>query len=76
MSYFRHTLSNKGVQPDPKKLTAIQEMEPPKNRQELETLLGMVSDRVKFTNHCSHEKPVKEQLRVCMGLFTRQNSII
>ena len=22
-------------------------------------------------NHCSHEKPVKEQLKVCMGLFTR-----
>jgi len=30
VSYFGHVLSDKGVQPDPKKIAAIQEMEPPK----------------------------------------------
>ena len=37
-SCFGHELSDKGVQPDLKKIAAIQEMEPPRNRQELETL--------------------------------------
>ena len=32
-SYFGHILSDKGVQPGPKKVTAIQEMEPPQKRQ-------------------------------------------
>ena len=49
MSYFGHVLSDKGVQPDPKKIAAIQEMEPPRNKRELETLLGMVNYLAKFT---------------------------
>jgi len=59
-------LSDKGVQPDPKKVAAIQEMEPPRNRQELKTLLGMVNYLAKLTpnlaNHCTQEKPAKERL--------------
>jgi len=43
VSCFGHVLSDKGVQPDPKKTAAIQEMEPPRNKQELETLLEMVN---------------------------------
>jgi len=42
-------LSYKGVRPDPKEIAAIQEMEPPRNKQELETLLGMASCLAKFT---------------------------
>ena len=44
MSYFGYVLSDKEVQPDPKKNAAIQEMKPPN-----ETLLGMVSYLDKFT---------------------------
>ena len=40
VSYFGHTLSDKGVQPDPKKVAAIQEMEPPKSRQNLRPYSG------------------------------------
>ena len=47
--YFGHVLSDKGVQQDPKTIVAIQEMEPPRNNQELETLLGMVNYVAKFT---------------------------
>jgi len=35
VSFFGHELSDQGVQPDPKKIAAIQEMEPPRNKQEL-----------------------------------------
>ena len=49
VSYFGHVLSDKGVQPDPKKIAAIQEMEPPRDKHELETLLGMVNYLSKFT---------------------------
>ena len=49
MSYFGHVLSDKGVQPDPKKIAAIQEMEPPRDKHDLETLLGMVNYLSKFT---------------------------
>ena len=43
MSYFGQVLSNKGIQPDPKNIAAIQEMKPPINKQELEALLGIVN---------------------------------
>ena len=39
------------MQPDPKKIAAIQEMEPPRKKQELETLLGMVNYLAKFTTN-------------------------
>ena len=82
VSYFGHVLSDKGVQPDPKKIAAIQEMEPPRNKQELETLLGMVNYLAKFTpNLAETTSPMrsllKERFRVYMGLCTancfRQN---
>lgn len=64
MSYFRHSLSNKGVQPDPKNVAAIQELEPPKNRQELETLLGMVNYGAKFTpNLAKTTAPMRNLLK-------------
>ena len=49
VSYFGHLLSDKGVQPDPKKIAAIQDMEPPRDKHELETLLGMINHLSKFT---------------------------
>ena len=48
VSYSGHVLSNKGVQPNQKKIATIQDMEPPKDKQELETLLGMVNYLAKF----------------------------
>ena len=46
VTYFGHVLSGKGVQTDPKKSTAIQDKEPPKNKSEL---LGMIDYLEKFT---------------------------
>ena len=60
--FFGHILSDKGVQPDPKKVAAIQEMEPPKNRQELETILGMVNYLAKFTPNLAETTAPKRNL--------------
>ena len=63
VSYFGHVLSNKGVQPDPKKIAAIQDMEPPKDKQELEMLLGMVNYLAKFAPNLAE---VTEPLRMLL----------
>ena len=64
VSYFGHVLSDEGVQPDPKKVAAIQEMEPPRNKQELETLLGMVNYLAKFTpNLAETTAPMRNLLK-------------
>ena len=63
VSYFGHVLSDKGV-PDPKKIAAIQEMKPPRNKQELETLLGMVNYLAKFTlNLAETTAPMRSLLK-------------
>lgn len=43
VSYSGHTLSHEGLKPDPQKVRAIQDMTPPQNKAELETVLGMVN---------------------------------
>ena len=64
MSYFGHVLSDKGVQPNSKKTAAIQEMEPPRNKQELKTLLGMVNYLAKFTpNLAETTAPMRSLLK-------------
>ena len=64
VSCFDHELSDKRVQPDLKKIAAIQEMEPPRNRQELETLLAMVNYLAKFTpNVAEPTSPMRSLLK-------------
>ena len=64
VSYFGHVLSDKRVQADPKKIAAIQEMEPPRNKQELEPLLGMVNYLAKFTpNLAETTSPMRSLLK-------------
>ena len=41
--YFGHTLSHEGVKPDPVKVKAMWEMQPPTCRGELETILRMIN---------------------------------
>ena len=64
VSCFGHELSDKGVQPDLKKIAAIQEMEPSRHRQELETLLAMVNYLAKFTpNAAEPTSPMRSLLK-------------
>lgn len=50
---FGHTLSHKGIKPDPQKVNAVKEMQPPRNKAELETILGMVNYLARFAPHLS-----------------------
>ena len=48
LSYFAHIISSEGLKPDPAKVHAVNDMEPPQNKAELETVLGMVNYLSKF----------------------------
>lgn len=46
--YFGHILTNKGLKIDDQKLSAIRQMEAPKDKAELETILGMLTYLTRF----------------------------
>ena len=46
--YFGHILTNKGLKIDDQKLSAIRQMEAPKDKGELETILGMLTYLTRF----------------------------
>ena len=46
--YFGHILSSKGLKADPEKISAILNMEPPRDRNELQTVLGMITYLSRF----------------------------
>jgi hypothetical protein len=53
-----------GVRPDPDKVSAIKQMEPPSNRQELQTFLGLANYMGPFIpNLSSHIAPLRELLK-------------
>ena len=43
IEFFGHVLSADGIKQDPKKVAAIKDMKPPENRNDFETVLGMVN---------------------------------
>ncbi|RXN13855.1 Retrovirus-related Pol poly from transposon [Labeo rohita] len=64
VSYFGHCLTPDGIKPDPQKVAAIKEMTPPKDRAELETILGMVNYLAKFAPSLSDiNAPLRQLLR-------------
>ena len=48
LSFFGNLITSKGLQADPSKISALCNMEPPQNKKELETFLGMVNYLSKF----------------------------
>lgn len=48
VNYFGHLLTAEGVKPDQAKVAAVRDMEPPKDKGELETVLGMINYLSKF----------------------------
>jgi hypothetical protein len=64
MQFFGMVYTSSGVKPDPEKVIAIQNMEPPKDKKELHTFLGMVNYLAPFMpNLASHTAPLSEVLR-------------
>ena len=53
VTYLGHTLTSKGVKPDPGKAKAITEMQFPQSKQELRTFLGMITYLGKFVPNLS-----------------------
>ena len=64
VSYFEHTLSRDGIKPDPNKVKAIREMQPPQSKAELETVLGMINYLSRFAPHLSQvNSPLRQLLK-------------
>jgi hypothetical protein len=43
VDYFGHVISADGLKPDPAKVKAVQEMAPPVDKKELQTMIGMIN---------------------------------
>lgn len=67
VSYFGHKLTREGIKPDPEKISAIRDMSPPKNKSELETILGMV-------NYLSRFAPNLSEINAPIRLLLKQNN--
>ncbi|XP_026054529.1 uncharacterized protein K02A2.6-like [Carassius auratus] len=64
VSYFGHKLTREGIKPDPEKISAIRDMSPPKNKSELETILGMVNYLSRFAPNLSEiNAPMRQLLK-------------
>ena len=62
--FFGMIYTPSGVKPDPEKVGAIQNIDPPKDKKELHTFLGMVNYLAPFMpNLASHTAPLRELLR-------------
>lgn len=65
VSFFGHKLTANGLKPDPFKLRAIRDMQPPENETELETFLGMVNYLARFApNLAEMSAPLRHSLRL------------
>ncbi|XP_033745588.1 uncharacterized protein K02A2.6-like [Pecten maximus] len=62
VTYVGHELSDKGVKPDPEKVRAVQEMDPPRNKEELMTFLGFLQYLGKFLPSMSEKSAPLRQL--------------
>lgn len=61
VKFLGHLVSGKGISADPEKVKAITEMEPPKNKSELKSFLGMVNYLSKFSGRLAElERPLRE----------------
>jgi len=63
-SYIGHILNFNGVQPDPEKVRAIQDMPPPTDKKGVERLLGTINYLAKFIpNMSTMTFPIRELLK-------------
>ncbi|PIK60265.1 hypothetical protein BSL78_02827 [Apostichopus japonicus] len=64
ISYLGHVLTSNGLKPDPEKVRAISEMEPPHDKESLRRFMGMVTYVAKFIPNLSVESA---PLRALLG---------
>ena len=64
VKFFGHLLTADGLKPDPDKVKAIVEMPAPKDKKELQTMLGMITYLSKFAPQLSETtKPLRDLLK-------------
>ena len=64
LTYFGHLITAEGIQPDPERVRALVELEPPTNVGELRSILGMFQYLGKFVNNMSTVmKPMTDLLK-------------
>ena len=64
IEYFGHLLTDKGLKPDPSKVSAIINMPAPSNKKELQTMLGMFTYLARFILQLSElTKPMRDLLK-------------
>ena len=52
--YRGHIVSERGIEVDPDKVKAIQEMSPPKTETEVRSFIGRLNYIARFIANCSH----------------------
>ena len=73
VDYFGHLLTSEGLKPDPSKVSAIKDMQPPCNKAELETVLGMINYLAKFSPNLSEVTTPMRQLLCSKNEFGMLN---
>ena len=64
IEFYGHVFSADGIKPDPKKITAILEMDPPQNASEVKSLLGMAQYVSRFIpNYATITSPLRALTR-------------
>ena len=65
VKFFGHLLTADGLKPDPDKVKAIEEMPEPKDKKELQTMLGMITYLAKFASNQLSDmtKPLRDLLK-------------
>ena len=65
LPYIGHIITEHGIRPDPKEVTAIQKMAPPKDGDGVRRFLGHINYLSKFIPDCSAEsEPLRKLINV------------
>ena len=63
IKFLGHIIDERGIQPDPEKISAIVELDPPQNVTEMRRFMGMVNQLGKFSPHLAElSEPLRELL--------------
>ena len=77
LKFLGHVLDNRGVRPDPDKMSAIREMQPPRNVSELRRFLGMINQLGKFSPNLARiTQPPKRTAEKETVLDVERNTVI